>query len=138
MEDHPAVSSKNPYAENFISGCQFDISSKLKKGLNRFDWLKLQVTATVKNYTPLTGEKEEDVQQGEDLRLEEDLKSEGDPETEEDSQPAGKTIGEEISRVDDNVSTPEEEAGKSSMISIVIVAVVIAVGAVIPVSFLLL
>ena len=50
------IIQKNPYAEDFVSGCQFDIPSKLKEGLNRFDWLKLQVTATVKNYTPLTGE----------------------------------------------------------------------------------
>lgn len=47
---------KNPYAEDYIAGCQFDIPSGLKEGLGGFDWLKLQVTATVKNYTPLTGE----------------------------------------------------------------------------------
>ena len=46
---------KNPYAEDFIAGCQFEIPSGLKEGLNGFDWLKLQVTATVKNYTPLAG-----------------------------------------------------------------------------------
>ena len=50
------IIQKNPYAEDFISGCQFDIPSGLKEGLSGFDWLKLQVTATVKNYTPLTGE----------------------------------------------------------------------------------
>ena len=47
---------KNPYADDYISGCQFEIPSGLKEGLGGFDWLKLQVTATVKNYTPLTGE----------------------------------------------------------------------------------
>ncbi|MDE6055187.1 MAG: glycoside hydrolase family 5 protein [Lachnospiraceae bacterium] len=47
---------KNPYGEDFISGCQFSIPSEMKEGLGGFDWLRLQVTATVKNYTPLTGE----------------------------------------------------------------------------------
>ena len=47
---------KNPYGDDYIAGCQFAIPSGLKEGLNGFDWLKLQVTATVKNYTPLTGE----------------------------------------------------------------------------------
>ncbi len=49
------IIQKNPYAEDFVSGCQFDIPSGLKEGLSRFGWLKLQVTATVKNYSPLTG-----------------------------------------------------------------------------------
>ena len=50
------VIQKNPYADDFIAGCQFEIPSGLKEGLGGFDWLKLQVTATVKNYVPLTGE----------------------------------------------------------------------------------
>lgn len=47
---------KNPYGDDYIAGCQFEIPSGLKEGLGGFDWMKLQVTATVKNYTPLTGE----------------------------------------------------------------------------------
>ncbi|MDE7479489.1 MAG: glycoside hydrolase family 5 protein, partial [Lachnospiraceae bacterium] len=47
---------KNPYGEDFISGCQFSIPSGLKEGLGGFDWLTLEVTATVKNYTPLSGD----------------------------------------------------------------------------------
>ncbi len=45
------------------------------------------------------------------------------------SQPTVETSGEEISRADDNISTPAEKTSKSPMVPTVIAAVVIALGA---------